>query len=109
MQNTWSISCTGAPPIPSFLCHSHRRRHMGRFSLGALAACALAFGARANNNDTAAQKADPAQAKLVHDLHDANLHEIKMGGLALENGGNDVRAFGKMLVDDHTKADVALL
>jgi len=44
--------------------------------------------------------------KLLKKLHKANQKEIKLGQLAIEQGESEaVREFGRMLVEDHRKAD----
>jgi putative membrane protein len=42
---------------------------------------------------------------FVHDLAIAGMTEVELGRLALEHGMNgDVKNFGQMMIDDHTKA-----
>ena len=87
------------------------------------AALGLALAARADDGVRADQpaehpveaKADTTgdakaeRAKVVAKLHQANLKELELGGLAQKHGGPAVQRYGQMLVDDHTKADVDVL
>src|SRR6516225_9236722 len=52
---------------------------------------------------------DIPHRRIVHRLHRANLLAIEAGRRAQQNGTEPVRALGRKLVDDHTKADAALL
>jgi predicted outer membrane protein len=52
---------------------------------------------------------DGAHRRIVHRLHRANLLAIEAGRLAQQNGTEPVRELGRKLVDEHTKADAALL
>src|SRR5919112_4406807 len=47
---------------------------------------------------------------FVHDVSIANMAEIELGRLAAEKGTNaQVKKFGQMMVDDHTKAGDKLM
>jgi predicted outer membrane protein len=48
-------------------------------------------------------------SRIVNKLHQANLLEIQAGGLAQQNGTTDVQQIGRLLVDDHKKADIDLI
>lgn len=53
-----------------------------------------------------ARAADPDTGEVLGKLHQSNLKEIEMGKVAAKNGhSKDVKAFGKMLIKDHTAAD----
>lgn len=77
------------------------------------AACMLAFGA-ATAQETRVARAPESRAALAQDSPEAkfltdavrgNLAEVKIGELAQERGQSEgVREFGKMLVEDHSKA-----
>src|ERR1044071_1231115 len=46
---------------------------------------------------------------FVNDLVIANMAEVDLGRLAVERGASqDVKSFGQMMIDDHTKAGDAL-
>jgi len=46
---------------------------------------------------------------FVHDVAIANTAEIELGKMAVERGSNpDVKKFGQMMIDDHTKAATTL-
>jgi putative membrane protein len=48
----------------------------------------------------------PSTAHVLGKLHRSNITEIRMGGMAREHGqSNDIKTFGKTLVDDHEAAD----
>jgi putative membrane protein len=48
----------------------------------------------------------PAPGDVLTKLHESNLKEIEMGKMAQKNGtSKDTKAFGKMLVTDHTAAE----
>ena len=64
-------------------------------TLGA-AALGLSLGARADDAQTARK------------MHHCNQMEINAGKLAQANGGDEVRAYGKTLTEDHMKADAEL-
>jgi putative membrane protein len=54
----------------------------------------------------AAVRLSASDRPVVQKLHDANQLEVQMGHLAQEKGTTKaVRAFGKVLVADHTRAD----
>jgi putative membrane protein len=76
-----------------------------RTLIGAL--CALLVGASPQAEPPS--NAQDQAASLAGELHSANLFEIEAGGLAAQNGSDEVRAYGRMLVDDHRRADVALI
>jgi putative membrane protein len=72
---------------------------MKPFLMMALATALLASAA-------AALAADKASQKFIEKAIQGNLAEIQMGQLAQQNGqGDDVKAYGKMLVDDHSSAN----
>jgi putative membrane protein len=53
-----------------------------------------------------ARAADPDTGEVLGKLHQSNLKEIEMGKVAAKNGqSKDVKAFGKMLIKDHSAAD----
>jgi putative membrane protein len=53
-----------------------------------------------------ARAADPDTGEVLGKLHQANQKEIEMGKVAEKNGqSKDVKAFGRMLIKDHTAAD----
>jgi putative membrane protein len=48
----------------------------------------------------------PATGEVLGKLHQSNLKEIEMGKMAQKNGqSKEVKAYGKMLVKDHSTAD----
>lgn len=52
----------------------------------------------------------PTTATILGDLHHADLKEIGLGKLAIENGAaRDIRQFGRMLVADETAADLEVV
>jgi putative membrane protein len=49
---------------------------------------------------------EPATGDVLGKLHQSNQKEIEMGKMAQKNGqSKEVKAYGKMLVHDHTNAD----
>ena len=82
---------------------------------------AIPFAASANPNDPAPTKPavngkQPTKAALTDDeikslahFHHVNQMEISMGKLAAANGTTKVKAYGKMLLRDHTKGDRDLM
>ena len=95
------------------------------FGAATLFAASAAFAANdtARMDDASARQEKPAQIskdsplKLPDDakgfaaeLHEGNQKEIRLGQLAQKNAQSDqVKQFGKMLVDDHQKADQQLM
>ena len=94
-----------------------------RFGMAAVAACAFAAtlpaaaqsassrGDQATETRSAAGKSDQAgkpskgDQRFMRDIAQANLAEIETGKLAQEKASKDeVKQFGKTMVDDHTKA-----
>lgn len=85
--------------------------------LTAALACSLAVTApvwaqstaTGNASSTAAPgtaKADSAGAKFVHDAALGGMTEVELGKLAEKNAmSSDVKAFGKHMVDDHSKTN----
>ena len=68
---------------------------------------ALAHGDKAMNKDASAVKMD--QGRIASFLHQVNQAEINAGKLAQQQGtSQDVKDYGRMLVEDHTKADQTL-
>ena len=58
----------------------------------------------AGSSTQALAKSDTA---FLNEAIQINLAEISVGDLAQKNGGSDdVRSFGKMLVDDHTASNI---
>jgi putative membrane protein len=52
----------------------------------------------------------PLTATILGDLHHADLKEIALGQLAIDNGSaRDVKDFGRMLIADDTAADVEVV
>jgi putative membrane protein len=91
-----------------------RRRSTGeekimtmKLVLGAAVAAALALGgssAFAQSNTTQGKASDASQT-FIKEAIQGNLAEIEMGKLAQKNGASEsVRAFGKMLEQDHSVA-----
>jgi putative membrane protein len=67
------------------------------------AAPAAGAGAKAG---AAKMQADPETIRVLNELHQTNLKEIEAGKLAEKRGqSKDVKAFGKVLIKDHTAAD----
>jgi len=73
---------------------------------------AIPFAASANPNTPAAHGKAPTKASLTDDeikslahFHHVNQVEISMGKLAAANGTTKVKAYGKMLLRDHTRGD----
>jgi putative membrane protein len=94
-----------------------------RFGAAAIAACALTAGLpaaaqsansrgeQAAGTRNPAGKSDPAgkpskaDQRMMRDIAQANIAEIETGKLAQEKASKDeVKQFGKTMVDDHTKA-----
>ena len=68
--------------------------------------CALAVATLLGAPALARAADAPKPDEVLGKLHEANLKEIEMGKMAEKNGqSKDVKAFGKMLVRDHTAAD----
>ncbi|WP_185868152.1 DUF4142 domain-containing protein [Variovorax sp. DXTD-1] len=96
---------------------------VSRLGLAAVASCAFAAalpagaqsassrGDQATQTSSAAGKSDQAgkpskgDQRFMRDIAQANLAEIETGKLAQEKASKDeVKQFGKTMVDDHTKA-----
>ncbi|KJV34829.1 DUF4142 domain-containing protein [Luteibacter yeojuensis] len=75
------------------------------FRMSVLASCfVLATGGGVVHAAAAADNGQ-ADASFVKAASAAGLAEVKLGTLATQNGGSeDVKAFGKTMVDDHTAA-----
>jgi len=81
----------------------------------------VAFGCNRSDNSAATRGADSAAVgtsgesnnkvsggdkDFVHDAAIVNMAEIELGRLATERGANpEVKKFGQMMIDDHTKAE----
>jgi putative membrane protein len=65
-----------------------------------------AVGTTGDNGRT---KVGTGDKDFVHDLAIAGMAEVELGRLASERGSNaEVKKFGQMMIDDHTKAGTAL-
>ena len=75
------------------------------FIIGLLIAFAGANAAKAQN-----QSPDTTAKYFLIHASIGNLQEIASGKLAMEKGTTpEIRAFGKMMADDHSKAEAQLL
>jgi putative membrane protein len=59
-------------------------------------------------DDTTQQKAGDEDKDAIKMMHQANQAEMEMGKLAQSNGTKDVKDYGRMLEQDHNKADKQL-
>jgi putative membrane protein len=76
------------------------------FILGALVLAAPAFANEPKSTGAQTEKASKNDADVLKKLHQANREEIELGQLAQQQSQRDeVRQFGKMMVDDHRMAD----
>ena len=70
------------------------------------AALGVAFTARAQTNPAPAGDTAPTAVSILNELHAADLTEIQEGKMAEEKAtSSKTKAFGRMLVKDHTAAD----
>lgn len=73
---------------------------------GALALAAPAFANDPADKSTHVQKLPRADVDMLKKLHQANREEIELGQVAQQvSMRDDVKQFGKMMVDDHRMAD----
>ncbi|HYV49345.1 MAG TPA: DUF4142 domain-containing protein [Myxococcaceae bacterium] len=76
------------------------------FILGALLVAAPALAKDPVDKSTQAVKLPRADVDMLKKLHQANREEIELGQVAQQvSMRDDVKAFGKMMVDDHKMAD----
>ena len=76
------------------------------FILGALLVAAPALAKDPVDKSTQMVKLPRADVDMLKKLHQANREEIELGQVAQQvSMRDDVKQFGKMMVDDHTMAD----
>ena len=76
------------------------------FILGALVLAAPAFAKDPPPRSAQVQKLPRVDVDLLKKLHQANREEIELGQVAQQQSPrDDVKQFGKMMVDDHRMAD----
>jgi putative membrane protein len=79
---------------------------MARDTAGQMNDTAGQMKEKASNKMAQAEKLPRADVDLLKKLHQANREEIELGQVAQEQSQrDDVKQFGKMLVDDHKMAD----
>jgi len=62
-------------------------------------------GSVGTSGDTDRNQVKAADTAFVNDLVIANMAEVELGRLAVERGAStEVKKFGQMMIDDHTKA-----
>lgn len=98
---------------------------MKRIAIGALMLAALSFGSCANNNSDTTETTDSTSTATAAGLNNDNdreddstfaveaagggMMEVQFGQLATKNAAStEVRKFGQMMVDDHSKANEEL-
>jgi putative membrane protein len=66
-------------------------------------------GAVGTSGENDRNKVSSKDKDFVHDLAIANMAEVDLGRLAVEKSANtEVKKFGQMMIDDHTKAGASL-
>jgi putative membrane protein len=82
------------------------RMNAKHFILGALVLAAPAFAHEPAPRSAQVEKLPRVDVDLLKKLHQANREEIELGQVAQQQSvRDDVRQFGKMMVDDHRMAD----